>query len=157
MECGSLAHRRSSGFASVSGRPSGLCHQRPSASPSAFREGQRQAQGCEHPFLAPSPTLAVQKCLRRQQLVAQAALADAASATTTEEFPRGQHWQVGILLSNRQSWRRSTFTMKIEKGEDFGATEFWCPQPLLCKPQFQSQMSKYVQRNIAHSTFVPIF
>lgn len=88
-----MAHCRSSGFASVSDRPSGLCHQRPKATPSASREGQRQAQGCETSCTAPTPA---QRCSRRGHVVAQAALADPVSAVALEEFPRGQHWQVSL-------------------------------------------------------------
>ena len=102
MECGSLAHCRSSGFASFSGRPSGLCHPRQKVNGSASRGDHRHLQGCD---TSCSVSASTQRCSRRQQVAAQAALADAVSDTAVQEFPRGAHWQVSsTLLQFQKEW-----------------------------------------------------
>lgn len=93
MEAGSLAHRRSSGFASVSGRPGTVCQLR-----SRSTLPKQLERGCHGQKLALLSKAFKDLCLAqdtwRQKHLLRAAVTESVDAVDVDVFPRGKHWQV---------------------------------------------------------------
>ena len=96
MECGSSAHCRSSGLASISGRQSSSSQARLRSAVAKHQEAERQVRTFAKQWKAIGH--ACEESRRGQKQLLRAALTETVDATDLDAFPRGSHWQVDIMI-----------------------------------------------------------